>query len=190
MDGSKKLSKSTSKQRSVCPPAPLLAWGRGTKKPAWKGERAMSFAYITEEGAYIQKRGGNFTVGRNRECIMEIPAESLEGLTLIDTVQVSSKAIVELLRLGIPVPHVRHLYSTEQRRTASVLRIPPRREEPPSCPRLRPHGGMACRPHRRNDPRPRPSSRDQTGTLRARRGRGPPRHLPHTRGACHLSACL
>lgn len=63
----------------------------------------MSFAYITEEGAYIQKRGGNFTVGRNRECIMEIPAESLEGLTLIDTVQVSSKAIVELLRLGIPV---------------------------------------------------------------------------------------
>ena len=63
----------------------------------------MSFAYITEEGAYIQKRGGNFTVGRNRECIMEIPAESLEGITLIDTVQVSSKAIVELLRLGIPV---------------------------------------------------------------------------------------
>lgn len=63
----------------------------------------MSFAYITEEGAYIQKRGGSFTVGRNRECIMEIPAESLEALTLIDTVQVSSKAIVELLRLGIPV---------------------------------------------------------------------------------------
>ena len=49
----------------------------------------MSFAYITEEGAYIQKRGGSFTVGRNRECIMEIPAETLEGLTLIDTVQVS-----------------------------------------------------------------------------------------------------
>ena len=83
----------------------------------------MSFAYITEEGAYIQKRGGCFTVGRNRECVMEIPAETLEGLTLIDAVQVSSKAIVELLRLGIPVPHVRHLYSTEQRRTAPVLRI-------------------------------------------------------------------
>ena len=61
----------------------------------------MSFAYITEEGAYIQKRGGCFTVGRNRECVMEIPAETLEGLTLIDAVQVSSKAIVELLRLGI-----------------------------------------------------------------------------------------
>ncbi|MEX5285586.1 CRISPR-associated endonuclease Cas1 [Selenomonas sputigena] len=63
----------------------------------------MSFVYITEEGAYIQKRGGNFVVGRNRECVMEIPEEVLEGLTLIDSVQVSSKAMVELLRLGVPV---------------------------------------------------------------------------------------
>ena len=63
----------------------------------------MSFVYITEEGAYVQKRGGNFVIGRNRECIMEIPEEVLEGLTLIDRVQVSSQAMVELLRLGIPV---------------------------------------------------------------------------------------
>ena len=34
---------------------------------------------------------------------MEIPEEVLEGLTLIDRVQVSSQAMVELLRLGIPV---------------------------------------------------------------------------------------
>ena len=87
-------------------PLALAAWRRAHAKgstPLWKGDRAMSFAYITEEGAYIQKRGGCFTVGRNQECIMEIPAETLEGLTLIDAVQVSSKAIVELLRLGIPV---------------------------------------------------------------------------------------
>ena len=63
----------------------------------------MSFVYITEEGAYIQKRGGNFVVGRNRECVMEIPEEVLEGLTLIDSVQVSSKAMVELLLLGVRV---------------------------------------------------------------------------------------
>lgn len=63
----------------------------------------MSFAYITEEGAYIQKRGGNFVVGRNRECVMEIPVEALEGLTLVDGVQVSSRAMIEFLRLGIPV---------------------------------------------------------------------------------------
>ena len=63
----------------------------------------MSFVYITEEGAYIKKRGGNFVVGRNHECVMEIPEEVLEGLTLIDSVQVSSKAMVELLRLGVRV---------------------------------------------------------------------------------------
>ena len=63
----------------------------------------MSFVYITEERAYVQKRGGNFVIGRNRECIMEITEEVLEGLTLIDRVQVSSQAMVELLRLGIPV---------------------------------------------------------------------------------------
>ena len=61
------------------------------------------FAYITEEGAYIQKRGGNFVIGRNNECVMEIPEEVLESLTLIDSVQVSSQAMVELLRLGVPV---------------------------------------------------------------------------------------
>ena len=42
------------------------------------------FAYITEEGAYVQKRGGNFVIGRNNECVMEIPEEVLESLTLID----------------------------------------------------------------------------------------------------------
>ena len=68
----------------------------------------MSFAYITEEGAFIRKRGGNFTVGRNEESVMEIPAETLEGLTLIDTVQVSSRAMVEHLRLGIPVTWLSH----------------------------------------------------------------------------------
>ena len=34
---------------------------------------------------------------------MEIPEEALESLTLIDSVQVSSQAMVELLRLGVPV---------------------------------------------------------------------------------------
>lgn len=61
------------------------------------------FAYITEEEAYIQKRGGNFVIGHNNECVMEIPEEGLESLTLIDSVQVSSQAMVELLRLGVPV---------------------------------------------------------------------------------------
>lgn len=63
----------------------------------------MSFAYITEEGAYIKKRGERFVVGRNQEIVMEIPGHVLEGLVLIDSVQVSSAAMVALLRLGVPV---------------------------------------------------------------------------------------
>ncbi|WP_196593201.1 CRISPR-associated endonuclease Cas1 [Pectinatus sottacetonis] len=63
----------------------------------------MSFAYITEEGARIQKKGDKFIVGRNLETIMEIPAEILEGLVLIESVQVSSQAMVALLQQGIPV---------------------------------------------------------------------------------------
>ena len=59
----------------------------------------MSVAYITEEGAYIKKRGGVFVVGRNQEVVMEIPEEMLEGLTLIDGVQVSSRAMVELAEM-------------------------------------------------------------------------------------------
>ncbi|MBB5335493.1 CRISPR-associated endonuclease Cas1 [Pectinatus brassicae] len=63
----------------------------------------MSFAYITEEGARIQKKGDKFVVGRNLETIMEIPAEILEGLVLIESVQVSSQAMVAFLQQGIPV---------------------------------------------------------------------------------------
>lgn len=63
----------------------------------------MSFVYITEEGAYIHKRSEVFVVGRNNETIMEIPGQILEGLVLIGSVQVSSEAMVEFLRLGVPV---------------------------------------------------------------------------------------
>lgn len=63
----------------------------------------MSFAYITEEGARIQKKGDKFVIGRNLETIMEIPAQTLEGLVLIESVQVSSQAMVALLKKGIPV---------------------------------------------------------------------------------------
>ncbi len=68
----------------------------------------MSFVYITEDGAYIKKRGGNFVVGRNNETVMEIPEEVLEGLVLVDSVQVSSQAMTEFLRLGIPVTWLSH----------------------------------------------------------------------------------
>lgn len=63
----------------------------------------MSFAYITEKGATISKKEGRFVVGRNHETLLEIPEETLEGLLVTDTVQITSHAMVSLLHLGIPV---------------------------------------------------------------------------------------
>lgn len=63
----------------------------------------MSFAYITEKGVTISKQQGRFVVGRNQETILEIPEETLEGLLVTDTVQLTSQAMVSLLHLGIPV---------------------------------------------------------------------------------------
>lgn len=63
----------------------------------------MSFAYITEKGPTISKKDGRFVVGRNHETLLEIPEETLEGLLVTDTVQLTSHAIVSLLHLGIPV---------------------------------------------------------------------------------------
>lgn len=68
----------------------------------------MSFVYITEENAKLQKKGGRYVVGRNLEAIMEIPEEILEGLVLIGRVQVSSEAIVSLLENGVPVTWLSH----------------------------------------------------------------------------------
>jgi len=63
----------------------------------------MSFVYITEEGSRISKHAGTFVVSRNRETLFSVPAEGIEGVVLIDSVQVSSQAIVEFLQRGIPV---------------------------------------------------------------------------------------
>lgn len=68
----------------------------------------LSYVYITEEGAHIQKKGGRFLVSRNLEIMFEIPEETLEGLVLIGSVQISSQAIISLLQLGIPVTWISH----------------------------------------------------------------------------------
>lgn len=63
----------------------------------------MSFVYITEEGAKVQKKNGKYLVGRNLEIMFEIPENILEGLVLIDKIQVSSQAMISFLENGIPV---------------------------------------------------------------------------------------
>lgn len=63
----------------------------------------MSHVYITEDGARISKRGGYFVLSRCSEVLFEVPEETLESLTLIGRVELSSGATEQLLQKGIPV---------------------------------------------------------------------------------------
>lgn len=63
----------------------------------------MTSLYITESGAYIRKTGGVISIGRNNEVLMEVPLERVEDILLVNTVQVSSALITELLTRNIPL---------------------------------------------------------------------------------------
>lgn len=63
----------------------------------------MSFAYITEKGATVSQRDGCFVVSRNKEILFEIPKETLENLVVMSGVQITSRAICELLHHDIPL---------------------------------------------------------------------------------------
>lgn len=63
----------------------------------------MSHVYITEDGARISKSGGYFVLSRSSEVLFEVPEETLESLTLIGRVELSSGATEQLLQKGIPV---------------------------------------------------------------------------------------
>ena len=63
----------------------------------------MTWLYVTEPGARIGKKGGNIVLSRANEVICEIPSETVEGVTIIDSVQVSSPVITVFLEKQIPV---------------------------------------------------------------------------------------
>ena len=63
----------------------------------------MTSLYITEPGAYLNKRGGHVVIGRNNEVLKEVPLEKLEAVHVVDTVSMSSVLIVELLERNIPL---------------------------------------------------------------------------------------
>lgn len=69
---------------------------------AWRGGR-MTSIYITENGAYLRKRGGHVIIGRNNEVLLEVPLERVEDVTIVDTVQVSSALATEFLERNIPL---------------------------------------------------------------------------------------
>lgn len=63
----------------------------------------MSWIYVTEAGARLGLKQGQYVISRENETLAEVPSEMVEGVTLIDSVQVSSLAIVDFLKRDIPV---------------------------------------------------------------------------------------
>ena len=58
---------------------------------------------MTEAGARLGLREGRYVISREHEVLAEVPSEIVEGVTVIDAVQVSSRAIVDFLERDIPV---------------------------------------------------------------------------------------
>ena len=63
----------------------------------------MSFVYVTEHGALIRLSGGKIIIEKAKKTLAEIPKNTIEGLVILSSVQITSQAIVEFLNIGVPV---------------------------------------------------------------------------------------
>lgn len=63
----------------------------------------MASIYITENGAYLHKRGGKLLIDKDETTVMEVPLELVEDITIVNTAQISSSLITECFTKNIPV---------------------------------------------------------------------------------------
>lgn len=63
----------------------------------------MTTLYVTESGSFIKRKGGHVIVGRNHEVLFEVPFESIDDVTVFDSVHISSSLITDFISNGIPV---------------------------------------------------------------------------------------
>ena len=61
----------------------------------------MAFVYIVDESAYVRLSGSQYLITQNDEVKLAIPAAKLEGLVLFDRVQITSQALIAMLRQGV-----------------------------------------------------------------------------------------
>ena len=63
----------------------------------------MASIYITENGAYLHKRGGRLIIDKDETTAAEIPLELVEDITVVNTSQISASLITECFAKNIPV---------------------------------------------------------------------------------------
>lgn len=65
----------------------------------------MSYLYVNENGTIVGIEGNRFTVKYKDGMLKSVPAETLEGITILGSVQITSKCMEECLQRGIPVSY-------------------------------------------------------------------------------------
>ena len=63
----------------------------------------MSFVYITDHGALIKLSGGKIIIEKTKKTLLEIPKNTIDGLVILSSVQITSQAVIEFLNMGVPV---------------------------------------------------------------------------------------
>lgn len=63
----------------------------------------MTTLYVTESGSFIRRKGGHVIVGRNHEVLFEVLFESIDDVTVFDSVHISSSLLTDFISNGIPV---------------------------------------------------------------------------------------
>ncbi len=61
----------------------------------------MAFVYITEQGAFMGKKGRRIVVRKDDNTLLDIACHKLEGIMVFGNVQVSTQALALLLKNGI-----------------------------------------------------------------------------------------
>ena len=62
----------------------------------------MTWLYVTEPGTCVGKQGGRIVLSKDNETVCEIPSETVEGVTVINSIQISSAVITYFLARNVP----------------------------------------------------------------------------------------
>ena len=68
-----------------------------------KGEDAVAFLYVTEQGAVVRKSADRFLVEKDGVVILDLPYHKLEAVLVFGGVQITSQALGEMLEKRITV---------------------------------------------------------------------------------------
>lgn len=65
----------------------------------------MSYLYVNENGTIVGIEGNRFVVKYKDGMLKSVPTETLEGITVLGSVQITSQCMEECLQRGIPVSY-------------------------------------------------------------------------------------